>query len=124
MPLLVGLALAAVGAEYTERKAGDAASYRAQVKPLSPRTGTPLVRWWRDDRRSRGPVLLRGHVPQATPLVLLTDPFSRTFQPGYCTAEAASYTPPAKDPAVLGNVAGVGGRLAAPYSAGASPAPG
>jgi hypothetical protein len=104
MPLLVGLALLVMRAQYMERKESDAASYREQVKLLSPHTGTPLVRWWRDVRSSHGPVLLQGHVPRATPLVLLTDPFSQTFQPGFCTAEAASYTPPAKDPAVLGNV--------------------
>ncbi len=104
MVLLAGLALAAMHNQFAERKARDAEVYRQQVKPLSPRTGTPLVRWWRDDRTKVPRVLLQGHVFEATALVLLTDPFSRDFQPGFCTGVASTYWPPVKDPAVLGNV--------------------
>jgi hypothetical protein len=109
MVLLAGLALAAMHKQFADRKAADAEVYRREVKPLSPSTGTPLVRWWRDYRLRVPRVLLQGHVLEATPVVLLTDPFSRDFQPEFCTGVASTYWPPVKDPAVLGNVTEVVG---------------
>jgi hypothetical protein len=105
--LLMGLAVAAIVAQYGERRSRDAEAYRQAVKPLGPRTGTPLVRWWRDERQPVPRTLLQGHVPQATPVVLLTDPFTSAFDPQLCTGVAAAYTPPARDPAELGNVTAV-----------------
>jgi len=104
LPLVAGLALFAVYNQYAVRKAGDAEAYRQGTKILSPRTGTPLVRWWRDDRRRVPRYLLQGHVAEGSPLVLLTDPFVSEFQPHFCTAVASVYSPPVKDPAELGNV--------------------
>jgi hypothetical protein len=104
MLLVTGLALVAMRNQFVERKASDAEAYRQGVKPLSPRTGTPLVRWWRDDRRRVPRFLLQGHVLEGSPVVLLTDPFARAFQPQFCTAVASTYWPSVKDPAELGNV--------------------
>jgi hypothetical protein len=109
MVLFAGLAILSIGSQFSERKAGDADAYRQGVKPLSSRTGTSLVQWWCDDRTKDRRYLLRGHVPKATPVVLLTDPFSRSFQPQFCTGVASTYWPPVKDPAVLGNVTEVEG---------------
>ena len=104
MLLFTGLALLSTRSEYVERVARDAEAYRQGARPLSPTTGTLLVRWWRDYHTSTPRVLLQGHVLEATPVTLLTDPFSGTFQPQFCTAVASTYTPPVKDPALLGNV--------------------
>jgi hypothetical protein len=87
-----------------DRKARDAEALRQGLKPLSPRTGTLLVRWWRDDRQRIPKYYLQGHVVTSTPLVLLTDPFSRQFVAQSCTAVAGAYLLAAKDPAELGNV--------------------
>lgn len=109
MLIITGLAGVAARREFVDRKARDAEAYRQGAKVLSPRTGTPLVRWWRDDRHRVPRFLLQGHVLEGTPLVLLTDPFSRDFQPQFCTAVASIYSPPASDPAVLGNVTEMAG---------------
>ena len=95
--------------EFVKRKVRDAEAYRQGVRPLSPRTGTSFVRWWRDYRGRTERVLLLGHVPEATQVVLLTDPFTRSFQPQFCTGAASAYWPPVKDPAELGNVTEVAG---------------
>ena len=104
MLVVAALALASVRNQYRERKAGDAEAYRQGVKPLSARTGTPFVRWWRDNRNPAPKVLLQGHVLEGTAVVLLTDPFSRSSQSQFCTGSASTYSPPVRDPAVLGNV--------------------
>jgi hypothetical protein len=95
--------------EFVARKERDAEAYRQAVRPLSPRAGTSLVQWWREYRLQPEKVLLLGHVPEATPVVLLTDPFTRSFQPQFCTGTASAYWPPVKDPAELGNVTEVAG---------------
>jgi hypothetical protein len=104
MVLLTALCLISMRKEFVERRDRDAEEYRQGVKPLSPRTGTSLVRWWRHYRGLHEMVLLQGHIPEATPVALLTDPFSRAFQPHFCVGVAATYLPPVKDPADLGNV--------------------
>src|ERR1017187_7833903 len=85
MLLLTSLSLISMRNEFVERKTRDAEAYRQGVRPLSPRTGTSFVRWWRDYRGKTERVFLLGHVPEATRIVLLTDPFSRSFQPQFCT---------------------------------------
>ena len=107
--VLTSLSLISFRNEFVARKERDAEAYRQGVRPLSPRTGTSLVQWWREYRVQPEKVLLLGHVPEATQVVLLTDPFSRSFQPQFCTGEASAYWPPAKDPAELGNVTEVAG---------------
>ena len=109
MVLLASLSLIAMRDEFVARRERDAEVYRQGVKPLSPQTGTRLVRWWRDYRGQHEKVLLQGHIPEATPIVLLTDPFSRAFHPQFCEGVAATYLPPVKDPADLGNVTEVAG---------------
>ena len=98
------LASSAAHHEFVARVARDAEAQRQGLKPLSPRTGTLLVRWWRDDRQRIPKYYLQGHVVTSTPLVLLTDPFSRQFVAQSCTAVAGAYLLAAKDPAELGNV--------------------
>ena len=98
------LASSAAHHEFMDRKARDVEAVRQGLKPLSPRTGTLLVRWWRDDRQRIPKYYLQGHVVTSTPLVLLTDPFSRQFVAQSCTAVAGAYLLAAKDPAELGNV--------------------
>jgi hypothetical protein len=107
--LLTSLSLIAMRNEFVERRRRDAEAYRQAVRPLSPRTGTDFVRWWRDYRGRAEKVLLAGHVPEATQIVLLTNPFSRSFQPQFCTGAASAYWAPVKDPAELGNVTEVAG---------------
>jgi hypothetical protein len=107
--LLTSLSLFSFRSEFVKRKAGDAEAYRLGVRPLSPRTGTSVVQWWRDYRKRTERVLLLGHVPEATQIVLLTDPFTRSFQPQFCTGTASTYWPPVKDPGELGNVTEVVG---------------
>jgi len=106
---LTSLSLISFRNDFVTRKERDAEAYRQAVRPLSPRTGTSLVQWWRDDRLRPERVLLLGHVPEATHIVLLTDPFTRSFQPQFCTGAASAYWPPRKDPAELGNVTEVAG---------------
>ena len=74
--LLTLLSLISMRNEFVKRKVGDAEAYRQGVRPLSPRTGTSFVRWWRDYHGRAERILLHGHIPEATPVVLLTDPFS------------------------------------------------
>jgi hypothetical protein len=107
--LLTLLSLISLRNEFVKRKMGDAEVYRQGVRPLSPRTGTSVVQWWRDHRDPRERVLLLGHIPEATQVVLLTDPFTRSFQPQFCTGTASAYWPPVKDPRDLGNVTEVVG---------------
>jgi len=107
--LLTLLSLVSFRNEFVNRKVRDAEAYRQGVRPLSPRTGTSVVQWWRDDRERTQRVLLLGHVPEATQIVLLTDPFARSFQPQFCTGTASAYWPPVKDPKDLGNVTEVAG---------------
>lgn len=107
--LLTSLSLISMRNEFVERRRRDAEAYRQGVRPLSPRTGTSFVRWWRDYRGRAERILLQGHVPEATRVVLLTDPFSRSVQPQFCTGVASAYWPPVKDPAELGNVTEVTG---------------
>ena len=103
------LASSAAHHEFLARRAGDAEAVRQGLKPLSPRTGTLLVRWWRDDRQRIPKYYLQGHVVTSTPLALLTDPFSRQFVAQSCTAVAGAYLLAAKDPAELGNVTEIDG---------------
>lgn len=107
--VLAGAAVFAMYSQMEERKARDAEAYRQGMKPLSPRTGTPLVRWWRDDHRRTPRFFLQGHVPSGTPLALLTDPFAYTFQPQFCTAVASDYWPAVPDPAEQGNMTEIKG---------------
>jgi len=107
--LLTSLSLISFRNEFVNRKVRDAEAYRLGVRPLSPRTGTSVVQWWRDYRKRTERVLLLGHVPEATQVVLLTDPFTRSFQPQFCTGTASTYWPPVKDPGELGNVTEVVG---------------
>jgi hypothetical protein len=107
--LLTSLSLISIRNEFVARRERDAEAYRQGIKPLSPRTGTSLVRWWRDYRGQHEKVLLQGHIPEATAVVLLTDPFSRSFQPHFCNGVASTYWPPVKDPADLGNATEVAG---------------
>ena len=107
--LVTSLSVISTRNEFVARRERDAEAYRQAVKPLSPRTGTSLVRWWRYYHGQHERVLLQGHIPEATPVVLLTDPFSRFFHPHFCAGVAAAYLPPVKDPADLGNATEVGG---------------
>jgi len=107
--LLMSLSLISMRSEFVARRERDAEAYRQGMKPLSPRTGTSLVRWWRYYHGLQEKVLLQGHIPEATPVVLLTDPFSRSFHPHFCAGVAAAYLPPVKDPADLGNATEVAG---------------
>ncbi|HTS67762.1 MAG TPA: hypothetical protein VMO17_02165 [Terriglobia bacterium] len=106
--VLTMLSLAGMRKEYAERKARDAEAYSLGMKPLSPGTGTPFVHWGRHYHGTQETVLLQGHIPEATPVVLLTDPFARPFEAQFCNGVASTYHPPAKDPAELGNVTEVG----------------
>ena len=107
--ILTSLSLLAMRNEFRTRVERDAEAYRQGMKPLTPRTGTSFVRWWRHYRGLREMILLQGHIPEATRVVLLTNPFSRPFQPQFCTGAASTYWPPVKDPAELGNVTEVAG---------------
>ena len=107
--LLTSLSLISFRNEFVKEKSAMRRRIVKRVRPLSPRTGTSLVQWWRDYRGRTERVLLLGHVPEATQVVLLTDPFSRSFQPQFCTGTASAYWPPVKDPAELGNVTEVAG---------------
>jgi hypothetical protein len=107
--LLTSLSVISIWSEFVERKARDAEAYRQGIRPLSPRTGTSFVRWWRDYRTRPERVLLQGHISEATQVVLLTDPFSSAFQPQFCTGVASTYLSPVKDPAELGNATEVVG---------------
>jgi hypothetical protein len=109
MFLLASLSLISTRNEFVERRRRDAEAYRQGVRPLGPRTGTDFVQWWRDYRGKTERVLLLGHVPEATRVVLLTDPFSRSFRPQFCVGVASAYWPPVKDPAELGNATEVAG---------------
>src|SRR5208283_2575285 len=75
--LLTSLSVISMRSEFVERRQRDAEAYRQGMKPLSPRTGTTFVRWWRHYRGTEERVLLQGHIAEATKVVLLTDPFSR-----------------------------------------------
>src|ERR1035441_6866823 len=94
--LLTSLSLISFRNEFVSRKVRDAEAYRQGVRPLSPRTGTSVGQWWRDYRKRTDRVLLLGHVPEATQVVLLTDPFTRSFQAKFCTGTASTYWPPVK----------------------------
>jgi hypothetical protein len=107
--LLTSLSLISMRNEFGERRQRDAEAYRQGVRPLSPRTGTSFVRWWRDYHGQAERILLPGHVPEATRVVLLTNPFTSSFQAQFCTGVASTYWPPVKDPAEFGNVTEVAG---------------
>ncbi len=107
--VLTSLSLLAMRSEFKTRTERDAEAYRQGMKPLTPHTGTGFVRWWRHYRGLKEMILLQGHIPEATRIVLLTDPFSGAFQPHFCTGTASTYWPPVKDPAELGNVTEVAG---------------
>lgn len=107
--ILTSLSLLAMRSEFRVRVERDAEAYRQGMKPLTPQTGTGFARWWRHYRGLKQMILLQGHIPQATRIVLLTDPFTNRFQPQFCTGTASTYWPPVKDPAELGNVTEVAG---------------
>jgi len=107
--ILTSLALLSMRSEFRTRVERDAEAYRQGMKPLTPQTGTGFVRWWRHYRGLKEMILLQGHIPEATRIVLLTDPFTSRFQPQFCTGTASTYWPPVKDPAELGNVTEVAG---------------
>jgi hypothetical protein len=109
--LMTSLSFIAMRSEFVERERRDAEVYRLGMKPLSPRTGTIFVPWWRDyrDQHHLQRIFLLGHIPEGTPIVLLTSPFSRPFRPQFCTGTASAYWPPVKEPRDLGNVTEVAG---------------
>jgi hypothetical protein len=107
--ILTSLSLLSMRNEFRTRVERDAEAYRQGIKPLTPQTGTGFVRWWRHYRGTKEMILLQGHIPEATRIVLLTDPFTSRFQPQFCMGAASTYWPPVKDPAELGNVTEVAG---------------
>jgi hypothetical protein len=107
--LLAPLTLVSMRGEFVTRGKRDAEAYRQGVKPLTPQTGTSFVRWWRDYRGLEQRILLQGHIPETSQVVLLTDPFNLSLQPHFCTGTASVYWPPQKDPTKLGNVTEVAG---------------
>jgi len=112
MLVLIPLAVVSARNEFVARGERDAEEYRQALRPLTPETGVSFVRWWRDYPHSQFPkdrVLLQGHIPEKTRVVLLTDPHAGTFQPQFCTGTAATYLPLSKDPAEVSNVTIVAG---------------